>query len=335
METFENFIDWLDVYTESEKTDLKYCYAAGHIATEYYQIQAAAKAALEVACKRNMQQDTMFLSNVKNLNKMKYTRDDAARGIHVLRSVFAKQITDLRKRKAKTINEPYQDSGVVMFYDFLSRMDREMVEEEILRFDEAVSKCDSNVVTKTDLLKNLNLHRMLWRSSLREKVFEAMMVDHDDFDATEQYKNNTFVQRVHNRPGDGDVQKILHMDTYFDALKFWYFPSWVRDEHGPFTYASGSHLLTLARLQWMQNSYMKFYNGTIEPERTYGHAEGSLRVTPDELKEMKLEEHSVTVPGNTLVIANVFGFHRRGEATVDNIRSALHGSVRLYSPFCQ
>jgi hypothetical protein len=78
---------------------------------------------------------------------------------------------------------------------------------------------------------------------------------------------------------------------------------------------------------------MRFYTGEIEPERTYGHAEGSLRVLPHELKQMNLEEKNMVVGRDTLVIANVFGFHRRGEALVESTRNAVHGSIRLERPF--
>ena len=41
----------------------------------------------------------------------------------------------------------------------------------------------------------------------------------------------------------------------------------------------------------------------------------------------------VPVDGNTLVIANVSGFHRRGDTANTYIRDAIHGSIRLSNPF--
>ena len=41
----------------------------------------------------------------------------------------------------------------------------------------------------------------------------------------------------------------------------------------------------------------------------------------------------MTVAGDTLVVANVFGFHRRAEAHVPSERLAIHGSIRYDSPF--
>jgi hypothetical protein len=84
---------------------------------------------------------------------------------------------------------------------------------------------------------------------------------------------------------------------------------------------------------WMQEAYMRYYDKTVGEERSIDHIEGSLRVLPNEIKAMGLDVRSMAVPKDTLIISNVFGFHGRGEASVETIRDAIHGSIRLNSPF--
>ena len=48
---------------------------------------------------------------------------------------------------------------------------------------------------------------------------------------------------------------------------------------------------------------------------------------------MQFELEPVPVKANTLVIANVSGFHSRGEVTTEYVRNAIHGSIRIDNPF--
>lgn len=144
---------------------------------------------------------------------------------------------------------------------------------------------------------------------------------------------STYLQHLFNRPDDNDIQKHYHCDTFFPALKFWYFPREVTELDGPLWYVPGSPILTPVLLEWHQRQADAIAAGTVEPWRGRGHTEGSLRVSRQELADMGLRPLSVTVPANTLVIANVFGFHRRGDVPAPAHRLAIHGSIRFERPF--
>lgn len=142
---------------------------------------------------------------------------------------------------------------------------------------------------------------------------------------------NSFVQRLVNSPDDDDVQKIAHSDTFFPALKWWYFPEAVED--GCFVYARRSPRLTESLLDFHYRESIKISEFSQEPWRGVGHVGGSLRISDEELAAMGLELEPVTVPANSLVIANVFGFHRRGDTKETRERVSIHGSIRLSKPF--
>jgi hypothetical protein len=59
---------------------------------------------------------------------------------------------------------------------------------------------------------------------------------------------------------------------------------------------------------------------------------GSRRIACEELERLGLQETIVTCPKNTLVIANVSGFHRRVRGRPGCRRYAVHVSLRV-NPF--
>lgn len=127
-----------------------------------------------------------------------------------------------------------------------------------------------------------------------------------------------------------DVQKDLHRDTFHPAFKLWYFLDEVRPGDGELFYVPGSHRLTKERLRWEQR------RATEACEPGSPHAGGSFRIRPDELADLGLPDPiGVSVPANTLVVANVRGFHARGPAPAGTGRLAIHGSFRPspYVPF--
>lgn len=125
-----------------------------------------------------------------------------------------------------------------------------------------------------------------------------------------------------------DLQKELHRDTFFRALKFWYFLRPVRPEDGPLIYVPESHKLDRARLAWEQSTADHTCITRTMPNRS-----GSFRLKESDFADLALAKPvDFTCPANTLVIADVLGFHRRGDARPGSQRLALYGWLRPY-PF--
>ena len=125
-----------------------------------------------------------------------------------------------------------------------------------------------------------------------------------------------------------DLQKVLHRDTFFRALKFWFFLRPVQRQDGPFEYVPGSHRLDPSRLRWEQATATAAAEHRRQPD-----VSGSFRIQEESLAELGLPRPvALTCPANTLVLADVFGFHRRGAAAQGQQRLALYGWNRPY-PF--
>ena len=120
-----------------------------------------------------------------------------------------------------------------------------------------------------------------------------------------------------------DVQKQLHRDTFQPAIKFWYFLEPVTLEQGPFEYVVGSHLLTRARLRW---EYRRSVEASRHGSRRRG---GSFRIDEQALQSLGLGlPRPFEVRENTLVVADVRGFHRRAQGTCGSRRVSIYGNIR-------
>lgn len=277
----------------------------------------------------------ILMTSVKDFNKLGFNEEAARAGLHVFRTYFAGLIQDVRRKRNPHTTEyskDYDETGITVIYDFLSKEDNEKIVKEMQSFPIAVSKNPGNVIA--NLHHNEALTKAVFDSEMKKYVFDCLALPLDHKEANDMYVQNTFVQKLHNKKDDGDVQKIMHTDTFFPCIKWWYFPEQVALDNGPFVYSPTSNKLSYERLMYTYEQTISIAKGDIDPTRTYGHAEGSLRITQAELSEMGICESSYAVPANTLVIANVFGFHRRGDVKSEAKRNSIHGSIRTNTPFC-
>ena len=273
---------------------------------------------------RSAEIQEIFDSSVKSADRLQ----GFVANMHIERAEKAYEVQQQRRVKLghKTeFSKEFDENGIVVIPNFMENTTG--LVEEIENFPISENKNDSNLL--------FTVKRDWVESRLRDfvRIHDIVMDCHALNTLVPQFNENTFVQRIQNRSDDNDVQKILHMDTFFPTLKFWFFPEEVTIDDGPFRYVAKSNILTDKRKEWMRQQWQNIIDKKIEPERTYGHAEGSLRIFDSELRDMELDAKSYAVKANTLVIANTFGFHARGQVSNAVIRQAIHGSIRLLKPF--
>jgi hypothetical protein len=132
----------------------------------------------------------------------------------------------------------------------------------------------------------------------------------------------------------------MHADTFHPCVKAWLYIDDVTEANGPFVYVPGSQRLTLKRLKWEYRESLKASTKRESGREVARYWDGSFRVTEADLREMGCAAPvSMKVPANTLLIGNVYGFHRRGEAEEGAKRMTLWMQARdnpfnpLFSPF--
>lgn len=124
-----------------------------------------------------------------------------------------------------------------------------------------------------------------------------------------------------------DPQRDMHADTFHPCVKGWLYIDAVDDRNGPYIYVPGSHRLGWRRLKWeYRQSLEACKRGADRAPGRYW--DGSFRVSGAELVEMGFEPRKFCVPANTLVIGNVYGFHRRGEALEESHRMTVWMQAR-------
>ena len=272
--------------------------------------------------------ESIFKSSVKSASGL----EGFVPEMHVARAQMATEAQSQRRAKygyKTSYSREFDERGIVVIPNFISDMTGFV--EEIEKFPIAENKNENNLLFDKTGCRTVQYR---WHSDIA-RLYDIVMDCHALSTLEPQFGQNTFIQRLQNSPDNNDVQKVMHMDTFFITVKFWFFPQDVTIDDGPFCYVPKSNILTDKRKAWMRQQWTDIIDGKIDPQRTYGHAEGSLRVFDEELIEMGYDPQATAHPvkANTLVIANTFGFHARGEVSNTVIRQAVHGSIRLSQPF--
>ena len=252
------------------------------------------------------------------------------RGLHVLRIIFAWYVHQENTKGITTNIYQLREHGVTVVNDFVPNDCIKPLKKEIKKFP----KGPVHKISGTNIVDELNQSEFPYLKGLSGAIANAaltMIGRQEDAHAMELHDNNLFVQRVVNEPNDNDIQKTFHSDVFFPAIKYWWFPKEV-ELNGAFEYGLLSTRLTNEILDWHYKQSISAL-GKYESWRGAGHREGSFRVSENEMKTMGATPKLFSVPANTLVVANVFGFHRRGHTEEQVVRDAVHGSVRVSNPF--
>lgn len=258
-------------------------------------------------------------------NAKDFTKFPALLNQHVDRVVAAYQSADQYMRKTSLRTE-----GLLIVKRFLeSRSLNGLIPE----LEKEIFQIGIGDAKRLDSLVINSVYTSASRIAGREvREFVMNLFTRDHLGVLDKLDKSLYRQHLYNCPDDNDEQKVFHSDIFFPALKCWYFPHAVEEKDGPFMYVPFSPVLTDALLDWHQAQVEKIRMDQVEPWRGRGHREGSFRISMDEIASLGLKPQAVTVEPDTLVVANVFGFHRRGDTFAPCHRLSLHGSVRIDRP---
>jgi len=269
------------------------------------------------------------LRQIVSVNKIVDSKLLNLLGVQVQRTLAARLIYNLRR---VSVDEAIKDKvdelrreGMVLLSNFLPPDHFEGVRREYLPL------LDENADKLTVYKHGPNIYQL---ASIRN--FDASVLPyaykflaeprlHAILEAAEKrplgyLAGHRVLERLIQGPiGEEDPETKLHSDTYFTNHKAWLYLSDVEMVNGPFVYVKRSHRLTPTQLYYV---YKESCTGN----------QGARRIARDELDRLGLQETIVTCPKNTLVVANVFGFHRRVRGRPGCRRYAVHVSHRV-NPF--
>ncbi len=254
-------------------------------------------------------------------------------GLHVIRILISHGIMRFRMLLlsfpiSAEDKKMYFSQGFLIKENFLPEEDFEKVEQEAKSFKGEVREARQGdtlthraVLSPEALVDNPNLEQFLYSKDLLQFLKFTSGHLRAPFYYLENIKNKYI-------SGATDPQKHFHHDTFHPSMKCWYFIDDVEEGMGPFTYIPESHKLTWKRIKWEYKMSL-----IAKEHKNVLHGKGSTRYTDKDLKALGLgEPHAFTAKKNTLVIANVFGIHRRGDSENKSTRLALWGDSRT-NPF--
>lgn len=134
------------------------------------------------------------------------------------------------------------------------------------------------------------------------------------------YEVNGYFTRIYalnqaevDAPQNGGTNN-LHIDSPFRIMKAFYYVDSVDEKNGAFAYVRGTQKRSLRQL-WLEYRLSIRYalnKYTPNPEGQYMPGDSWVTVSDKDIERYRLKTKPVAAPGNTLVLGNPAGWHRRG-----------------------
>jgi len=265
--------------------------------------------------------------NVYNTNKFISNPSMNKKGQHIFRSLYSELCMDNKRKQLGLDKHPnyeeFMKNGYLAIENILSEEEFNNISQRvknIIKSRGSNKDNDGRIYYSTNItIKNSRISGILAMCSGSKSVPSSYRINHIVHD-------NRF-----------DEQHNLHIDTCFPSFKAWIYIDDVTEDEGPFHFVKGSTVKTKERLEYdyqcslisenrSHPEYFDINSGNPGSFRVHRNSEeGKL----EKLKKMGLEkEIPMTFPKNTLVVANVNGFHKRGVCKKDHSRLSLEISVR-------
>ncbi len=177
-------------------------------------------------------------------------------------------------------------------------------EDDVLVETLNVTKHHKKVPDLWELANGVDMLNRLGAAVARLQAIERMQVD-----------VNYMSKRPEAPPPDKlRGNNLLHSDVHYPSPKAWLYLNEIDEANGALVYAKGSHKMTPARLAHDYDVSVRI--AKAKREGTLYTAEPVCQTrfpTEKQWRSMGLVETVAAGPPNTIVFADVMGFHRRGE----------------------
>ena len=259
-------------------------------------------------------------------------------GVPVLRTFLADILIKLRRFKNCRPKNDFENQlikdGIVVIPNFLPDEEFKNLKSE---FDNNIANSEkveivrkgSTQVNIREVDKNEYEKFPAMKKFARNKQLIRLISVGEGIKVVDELKKFNLEKTIFGDPNkDTDANVPFHADIHFHSHKVLFYMSDVTEEGGPFTYCKNSHLNNLSRL-WFEFKRGQLKDAHIEGWRIQQHLD--KKFFNDYFRKLKNKEYKVACPANTLVIANVHGFHKRGESISGVERSLIRIPLR-YNP---
>jgi hypothetical protein len=255
------------------------------------------------------------------------------RGLHVRRLLLAHRLATMRRRIlaggiGAEDRAALERDGFLVKPDFLpADLFQDLLAEVKAHRGVGRETLQGDTVTRRIALDPKALARLpAVRKVVELPEFQGITRYVNSFDVEPMFYLQTIL--THIRKGPPDPQLKLHSDAFQPSVKAWLFLTDVEERGAPFVFVPGSHKPTKARLAWEKTMSI-----AVSEDGERLSRRGSFRVDPAELAALDLPPpKAVAVKANTLVVADMFGFHARGISDEPSMRVEIWAYGR-HSPF--
>ncbi len=259
-------------------------------------------------------------------------------GVPVLRTLLADILIKLRRLKNCRPKDDYEkkliEDGIVVIPNFLPDQDFKELKSE---FDNNISISENVKIVKKGSMQ-VNIRKVekneyekfpAMKKFARNKQLIRLISVGEGIKVVDELKKFDLEKTIFGDPDkDTDGNVPFHADIHFHSHKVLYYMSDVTEEGGPFIYCKNSHLNNLDRL-WFEFKRGQLKDAHIEGWRIQQHLD--KKFFNNYFSKLKNQEYKVACPANTLVIANVHGFHKRGES-ISGVERSLIRIPHRYNP---
>jgi hypothetical protein len=246
-------------------------------------------------------------------------------GLQFLRIAAMNAAFRTRKRTVDAELKPYVDAferdGVLVIEDFLPADLFEAVKEGVeAAYASGIFRSDEEDDVLVETL-NVTKHRerlpALWEKLTGIERLSRLGAAVARLPGIETLQID--VNYMSKRPDAPPPEKLrgnnlLHADVHYPSPKAWLYLNDIDEQNGALVYAKGSHKLTPARLGYEYDVSVRIAKG--KRDGTLYKAEPVCLTrfpTERQWQAMGLVETVAAGKANTIVFADVMGFHRRGE----------------------
>ena len=270
------------------------------------------------------QQGTGFVNAVfSSTKRTKFIENDFLnkKGMHILRCLLSKELTDHNRNMTGLSQDPnfqsFNKNGYLKLENFLDEEEFEFLRSQIV--NPSFKKSSPHDAIKYKISEN--------------KKFQNIISMANGFHITYPHFDSYDYIMVH----EPHKTKDLHIDIFFPTIKFWLYLEDIDISKGPLHYVPGSHDDTKEnKLRWLYETSLVASQPShpLHKKRKFTHKDNAFRlcIGGDNKTELNSLGFNMEIPmvgkKNTLVIIDVNGFHRRGDAADGTIRRSIRGFVR-------
>ncbi len=259
-------------------------------------------------------------------------------GIPVLRTVFANMLIRMRRIKnclpKDNLEIQLLKEGIIVIPNFLPQEEFNRLKNE---FNSEISNSDKIKVVKKGSMQ-VDIRRIkgdefekfpAMKEFARNKKLIRLISAAEGLKEIDQLKKIDLEKTNFGDPeGDTDLNVAFHADTHFHSHKVLFYMNDVVEEGGPFIYCKESHKNNFERL-WFEFKRGQLKDANNESWRIQNHL--NKKFFKNYFDKLIDKEYKVASKENTLIIANVHGFHKRGESITQVQRSLIRIPFR-YNP---